>query len=107
MAGRAIFASLKNAIEHAFVTCRKKEIGIFDLPLEIRHVELRAPSLPQDPIISPLPNDAHLPPELTKERLEAALELHRGNRGKNSRGSRHRPEHLMAIHETVGHGKKH
>ena len=33
---------LENAIEHAFVTCREKEIGVFDLPLEIRRVELRS-----------------------------------------------------------------
>jgi two-component system response regulator HydG len=32
---------LENAIEHAFVTCRESLIGIFDLPLEIRRVELR------------------------------------------------------------------
>ncbi len=32
---------LENAIEHAFVTCQEDKIGIFDLPLEIRKVELR------------------------------------------------------------------
>ncbi|NLD99895.1 MAG: sigma 54-interacting transcriptional regulator [Fibrobacter sp.] len=32
---------LENAIEHAFVTCQDPIIGIFDLPLEIRKVELR------------------------------------------------------------------
>lgn len=32
---------LENAIEHAFVTCREKLIGLFDLPLEVRRVELR------------------------------------------------------------------
>jgi len=32
---------LENAIEHGFVTCQEKELGIFDLPLEIRRVELR------------------------------------------------------------------
>lgn len=32
---------LENAIEHAFVICHSGEIGLFDLPLEIRHVELR------------------------------------------------------------------
>jgi two-component system, NtrC family, response regulator HydG len=32
---------LENAIEHAFVTCRENLIGMFDLPLEIRRVELR------------------------------------------------------------------
>lgn len=31
----------ENAIEHAFVTCQSEQIDIFDLPLEIRKVELR------------------------------------------------------------------
>ncbi|MFP4418664.1 MAG: sigma-54 interaction domain-containing protein [Chitinispirillaceae bacterium] len=33
---------LENAIEHAFVTCQEGSIDLFDLPLEIRRVELRA-----------------------------------------------------------------
>jgi PAS domain S-box-containing protein len=32
---------LENAIEHAFVTCQGVEIGLFDLPVEIRMTELR------------------------------------------------------------------
>jgi transcriptional regulator with GAF, ATPase, and Fis domain len=32
---------LENAIEHAFVICRQGDIDLFDLPLEIRRVELR------------------------------------------------------------------
>jgi transcriptional regulator with GAF, ATPase, and Fis domain len=32
---------LENAIEHAFVTCQGPEIGLFDLPVEIRKTELR------------------------------------------------------------------
>lgn len=32
---------LENAIEHAFVTCPGPEIGLFDLPVEIRMTELR------------------------------------------------------------------
>jgi two-component system, NtrC family, response regulator HydG len=32
---------LENAIEHAFVTCRGNEIGLFDLPVEIRLTHLR------------------------------------------------------------------
>ncbi len=32
---------LENAIEHAFVTCQDARIDLFDLPLEIRKVELR------------------------------------------------------------------
>jgi DNA-binding NtrC family response regulator len=30
---------LENAIEHAFVLCRNKQIDIFDLPVEIRQVK--------------------------------------------------------------------
>ena len=32
---------LENAVEHAFVTCQDERIGLFDLPMEIRKVELR------------------------------------------------------------------
>ena len=71
---------LENAIEHAFVTCREKEIGIFDLPLEIRRVEMR----------SNLCLQAEQPPgsgssmgkrrALTKESLQAALRRFKGSR---------------------------
>lgn len=33
---------LENAIEHAFVTCREGDIGLFDLPVEIRQAEIRS-----------------------------------------------------------------
>jgi transcriptional regulator with GAF, ATPase, and Fis domain len=39
---------LENAIEHAFVTCPKGEIGLFDLPMEIRRVELRSGTCPPE-----------------------------------------------------------
>jgi len=32
---------LENAIEHGFVTCQGDELGLFDLPIEIRMLELR------------------------------------------------------------------
>jgi len=32
---------LENAIEHAYVTCQNDEIGLFDLPSELRKTELR------------------------------------------------------------------
>jgi len=32
---------LENAVEHAFVTCREEKIDLFDLPVEIRRVEMR------------------------------------------------------------------
>ena len=33
---------LENAIEHAYVTCQNDQIGLFDLPSELRKMELRA-----------------------------------------------------------------
>jgi two-component system response regulator HydG len=33
---------LENAMEHAFVTCQASQIGLFDLPVEIRRTELRS-----------------------------------------------------------------
>jgi transcriptional regulator with GAF, ATPase, and Fis domain len=72
---------LENAIEHAFVTCREKEIGVFDLPLEIRHVELRSTTC--------LPGETHDPrqelkygkkKEITREFLVEALEKNKGSR---------------------------
>jgi two-component system, NtrC family, response regulator HydG len=72
---------LENAIEHAFVTCKEKEIGIFDLPLEIRHVELRAstclPAGGQEAKAASAPGKKLL---LTKETLAAELEKHGRNR---------------------------
>jgi transcriptional regulator with GAF, ATPase, and Fis domain len=77
---------LENAIEHAFVTCREKEIGIFDLPLEIRHVELRATTcLPSG---SPMPTGGEYAGKkqtLTKEYLEGVLEKYHGNRNETAK----------------------
>ncbi len=39
---------LENAIEHAFVTCPEGQIGVFDLPVEIRRYELRESMCPDD-----------------------------------------------------------
>jgi two-component system, NtrC family, response regulator HydG len=65
---------LENAIEHAFVTCRAKEIGVFDLPLEIRHVELRSMVCrPQTPARAGAE-------ELTKENLAAGLARNGGRK---------------------------
>ncbi|MBN2508382.1 MAG: sigma 54-interacting transcriptional regulator [Verrucomicrobia bacterium] len=38
---------LENAIEHAFVTCANTEIGLFDLPVEIRLTHLREQLCPK------------------------------------------------------------
>src|SRR6056297_1072768 len=39
---------LENAIEHAFVLCRDGQIGIFDLPVEIRQIEYFSPAQPAE-----------------------------------------------------------
>jgi two-component system, NtrC family, response regulator HydG len=77
---------LENAIEHAFVTCREKEIGIFDLPLEIRHVELRSETcLPRSDRETKNKHAETGKKILTKELLTAELEAHEGNRGDTAR----------------------
>jgi two-component system response regulator HydG len=71
---------LENAIEHAFVTCREKEIGVFDLPLEIRHVEL-AVAMGRPAGQSAIGASAGRKKEiLTKETLETALRRAGGSR---------------------------
>jgi two-component system, NtrC family, response regulator HydG len=77
---------LENAIEHAFVTCHEKEIGIFDLPLEIRHVELRSSlCLPssQQPMTNGNPRTGKQ--KLTEDELRAALDRFKGNRTDTAR----------------------
>jgi two-component system response regulator HydG len=64
---------LENAIEHAYVTCQSDEIGLFDLPSELRKMELRAAECLRDPegphvAVSPTSTGAQ-----TRERLLAAL----------------------------------
>jgi two-component system, NtrC family, response regulator HydG len=70
---------LENAVEHAFVTCREKEIGIFDLPIEIRRVEMRSASC--------LPPSGGNGSERKKNKIDpdslrSALERFKGNRSK-------------------------
>ncbi len=73
---------LENAIEHAFVTSgRETEIGVFDLPLEIRHVELRsATCLPRETHISPEESANGKKREITRGLLVEVLEKNKGNR---------------------------
>jgi PAS domain S-box-containing protein len=72
---------LENAIEHAFVTCRQKEIGVFDLPLEIRHVELRSTTcLPPDKGTPQNEQGNGGKKEITRETLTAALTKNNGSR---------------------------
>lgn len=73
---------LENAIEHAFVTSgRETEIGIFDLPLEIRHVELRsATCLPKAGGAAQPELTKGKKRQITRELLGEVLEKSNGNR---------------------------
>jgi DNA-binding NtrC family response regulator len=77
---------LENAIEHAFVTCHEKEIGIFDLPLEIRHVEMRStlchPSNQQPTKNVKLQTGKR---KLTEDDLRAELDRFKGNRAETAK----------------------
>jgi two-component system, NtrC family, response regulator HydG len=75
---------LENAVEHAFVTCREGEIGVFDLPIEIRRVEMRAnlcARTDENPAASPQLSKRKL---LTKELLEATLGRYGGNKSQTA-----------------------
>ncbi len=77
---------LENAIEHAFVTCREKEIGIFDLPLEIRRVELRSTTcLPSDKSLAQSGQSNRRKREITRVSLAAALTKNDGSRADAAR----------------------
>lgn len=52
---------LENAVEHAFVTCPRGYIGPFDLPIEIRRVELRRQVVDPDAAANYHPTDQRLP----------------------------------------------
>ncbi len=77
---------LENAIEHAFVTCQDDRIDIFDLPLEIRRVELRegicepggSPAT-ERPTVTAKPYRRRTR-TYTREELTALLQRHHGNR---------------------------
>jgi two-component system response regulator HydG len=86
---------LENAIEHAFVTCKDELIDIFDLPLEIRKVELRKgicttstdtdsmPSKKSTPEPSPL--YLQRPPKLSDDDFKVVYDECRGNQSEIAR----------------------
>ncbi|HMA67698.1 MAG TPA: sigma 54-interacting transcriptional regulator [Desulfosalsimonadaceae bacterium] len=59
---------LENAIEHAFVLCRDGQIGIFDLPVEIRQIEYFSPAQPAEK-----PGAPARPAKVTKDTLMQLL----------------------------------
>lgn len=86
---------LENAIEHAFVTCREELIGMFDLPLEIRRVELRDGACAPGGIDLHLHQELSMPPRTprrpsgqppSREELRGVLESHGWNRNEAAKG---------------------
>jgi two-component system, NtrC family, response regulator HydG len=80
---------LENAIEHAFVTCPGTEIGLFDLPVEIRLTHLREQlcrkSVPTDLVAAQFTRrDSRVEPP-PREQLERLLVECRQNRAEVAR----------------------
>ena len=78
---------LENAIEHAFVTCQTDEIGLFDLPTEIRMVELRAASCRERRFsgIEGVPEPVQASSAKIPEQLQSVLEECGWNRSEAAR----------------------
>ncbi|HEX3019341.1 MAG TPA: sigma 54-interacting transcriptional regulator [Chitinispirillaceae bacterium] len=81
---------LENAIEHAFVTCQESQIDIFDLPLEIRKVELRKSVCASKPQVDLYPQNLQNSwfqkrPVLTSEVLTTVLKECNGNQSEAAR----------------------
>jgi len=78
---------LENAIEHAFVTCQGSRIDIFDLPLEIRKVELRKSiCIPGHQDVKSIPDYYYQKrPPLTDEIFMAVLKESNGNQSEAAR----------------------
>jgi len=65
---------LENAIEHAYVTCQNDEIGLFDLPSELRQTELRAAECRRNAQLDNAPGSSKKAAAQTPEQLIATLE---------------------------------
>jgi two-component system response regulator HydG len=76
---------LENAIEHAYVTCQSHEIGLFDLPLELRKTELRAAECQQvrQALESPAQITSSIP--LVREMLVTTLKACHWNKAEAAR----------------------
>jgi PAS domain S-box-containing protein len=77
---------LENAIEHAFVTCPGGEIGPFDLPVEVRRVDLRRAICDVGDTLSS-PASEMVPPNAgnTRDELTALLEACNWNKAEAGR----------------------
>ncbi|MBD3317714.1 MAG: PAS domain-containing protein [Chitinivibrionales bacterium] len=73
---------LENAVEHAFVTCQEGLIDIFDLPLDIRKVELRGAICRSetDEMEKPPTSTTMRPRDITREELVELLRKYRWNK---------------------------
>lgn len=76
---------LENAIEHAYVICQGEEIGLFDLPIELRKTDLRAEECrhstqSEDAIEHEVSGGIQ-----TREQLIATLEICRWNKAEAAR----------------------
>lgn len=76
---------LENAIEHAYVTCSGSEIGLFDLPVELRQTELRRAQCDQRPVANTSALPASQSAVLTKETLISTLEHCQWNKAEVAR----------------------
>ncbi len=76
---------LENAIEHAYVTCQSDEIGLFDLPSELRKTELRAAECRRDTERAPAREPAVHGGGQTREQLVAVLKACGWNKAKAAR----------------------
>lgn len=84
---------LQNAIEHAFVVCQKEEIGVPDLPFELRVTAVREgicaerkagllQPLYTTPVLTAKKNNRL---DITREVLESELAKHNGNKAATAR----------------------
>jgi len=76
---------LENAIEHAYVTCQNDEIGLFDLPSELRKTELRAAECLRDTEGTRAAKPSAYAGAQRREQLVAALEMCEWNKAEVAR----------------------
>ncbi len=76
---------LENCIEHAYVTCQDTEIGLFDLPVELRQTELRAAECARHQGRDSAPPTASAPTGVTRASLIQALDACHWNKAAAAR----------------------
>jgi len=76
---------LENAIEHAYVTCQNNQIGLFDLPSELRKMELRAEECRRNTDADHLAESLEPTAPRTREQLMATLKACGWNKAEAAR----------------------